>query len=61
MEAYEDAINATSTDHAPWHVIPANKKWYRNLAVSLIIANRLTALGMKYPKPNGLVAPSAIV
>jgi len=61
MEAYEDAINATSTDHAPWYVIPANRKWYRNLAVSRILVDRLKALGMKYPKPVGLVKPSAIV
>ena len=61
MEAYEDAINATSTEYAPWHVIPANKKWYRNLAVSLILADRLRSLHMKYPDPKGLITPSAIV
>ncbi|MBF0619328.1 MAG: polyphosphate kinase 2 family protein [Candidatus Omnitrophica bacterium] len=61
MEAYEDAINATSTECAPWHVIPANKKWYRNLAVSLIMLNALNALDMKYPKPGKLLKPAAII
>ena len=33
MAAYEDALTATSTDWAPWHVVPANHNWYRNLYV----------------------------
>ena len=38
IEAYEDAIALTSTEHAPWYIIPANRKWFRNLAVAQIIA-----------------------
>jgi PPK2 family polyphosphate:nucleotide phosphotransferase len=52
MEAYEDAIMATSTDAAPWFVIPANHKWFRNLAVSQIIADTIEGLKMTYPPPT---------
>ncbi|MFN8444946.1 MAG: polyphosphate kinase 2 family protein [Caldilineaceae bacterium] len=49
MRAFEDAIEKTSTDDAPWYVIPANRNWYRNLVVSQIIVDTLEALKMKYP------------
>lgn len=52
MEAYEDALSATSTPEAPWYVIPANHKWFRNLAVSQIVADTMQELGMSYPKPS---------
>ena len=41
MRAYEDALTRTATDHAPWHVIPANKKWFRNLAIAETIVETL--------------------
>ncbi|MBV9329169.1 MAG: polyphosphate kinase 2 family protein [Chloroflexi bacterium] len=47
--AYEDALAATSTRHAPWYVIPANHKWFRNLAVSQIVASALEDLDLAYP------------
>ncbi|RIH83492.1 polyphosphate:nucleotide phosphotransferase, PPK2 family [Calidithermus terrae] len=50
--AYEDAIGETSTGYAPWHVIPANRNWYRNWAVSKVIVETLEGLGMKYPEPE---------
>ncbi len=50
LKAYEDALNLTSTKWAPWFVVPSNRKWYRNLAVSLIIIEALTRLNMRYPK-----------
>ena len=50
MEAYEEALNETSTDEAPWYVIPADKKWYTRLAVSQIIAEKLESLNLQYPK-----------
>ena len=53
-EAYEEAIAKTNTDTAPWHIIPANKKWYRNLAVATLIVEALRALKMKYPTPENL-------
>lgn len=34
MDAFEDVISATSTHHAPWYIVPANRKWYRNLVVA---------------------------
>ena len=52
VEAFEDAINATSTANAPWYVIPANHKWFRNLAVSQIIADTMADLGLAFPAPS---------
>jgi PPK2 family polyphosphate:nucleotide phosphotransferase len=49
MEAYEAAISETSTKSAPWFVIPANRKWYRNLIISEILVDTLEGLNMKYP------------
>ncbi|RWU10687.1 polyphosphate kinase 2 family protein [Pedobacter chitinilyticus] len=50
MKAYEEALNETSTDEAPWYVIPADKKWYTRLAVSQIIAEKLESLDLQFPK-----------
>jgi PPK2 family polyphosphate:nucleotide phosphotransferase len=47
--AFEDAISNCSTEHAPWYVVPANKKWYRNLVVARTIADTLEAMGPQYP------------
>jgi PPK2 family polyphosphate:nucleotide phosphotransferase len=52
MEAYADALSHTSTAQAPWYVIPANRKWYRDLVISLILIDRLKALGMTYPRQS---------
>jgi PPK2 family polyphosphate:nucleotide phosphotransferase len=51
VEAYENAISATSTKFAPWYVIPANHKWFRNLAVSQILADTMQDFRMSYPQP----------
>ena len=51
IKAYEKLFKETSTKHAPWYIIPANHKWFRNLAVSQIIAATLEDLGMQLPKP----------
>jgi len=50
--AYGDAIAKCSTPWAPWFVIPADKKWFRNLAVSQIIVESLESLKMKFPPPS---------
>ncbi|HCA56470.1 MAG TPA: hypothetical protein DEP46_00650, partial [Blastocatellia bacterium] len=50
MNAYEDAMENTSTDHAPWYVIPADKKWFTRLAVSEIIVKKLESMNLHYPK-----------
>jgi PPK2 family polyphosphate:nucleotide phosphotransferase len=52
MEAYEDTLRQTSTDEAPWYIIPANHKWFRNLAVSQIVADTLEDLHMSFPEPE---------
>jgi PPK2 family polyphosphate:nucleotide phosphotransferase len=49
IEAYEDAMALTSTKRAPWYVIPANHKWFRNLAVSQIIADTMDGMGLQLP------------
>jgi PPK2 family polyphosphate:nucleotide phosphotransferase len=51
MRAFEDALSRCSTPWAPWYVIPANHKWYRNLAVSQIIVETLEKLDMRCPPP----------
>ncbi|MBV8208837.1 MAG: polyphosphate kinase 2 family protein [Burkholderiaceae bacterium] len=49
IQAYEDAIERTSTTWAPWYVIPANRKWFRDLAVSTIVADTLDDMDLKFP------------
>jgi polyphosphate kinase 2 (PPK2 family) len=49
MKAYEDAINETATKHAPWYIIPADKKWYTRLTVSQIIADKLKEMKLTFP------------
>jgi len=50
--SYEEALGKTSTKHAPWFVIPANHKWFRNLPVSKIMAVTLESLEMRFPVPT---------
>mmetsp|Transcript_2460 Transcript_2460/g.4326 ORF Transcript_2460/g.4326 Transcript_2460/m.4326 type:complete len:355 (-) Transcript_2460:1714-2778(-) len=49
MESWEDAISATSTDYAPWHVVPSNEKWARNAIVSEILSSSFRSMNLKYP------------
>jgi PPK2 family polyphosphate:nucleotide phosphotransferase len=49
VAAYEDALTRTSTAHAPWYVVPADRKWYRNLVVSSILINTLEVMDPRYP------------
>lgn len=50
--AYEDALSATSTKQAPWYVIPADHKWFRNLAISAIVSETIDELNLAYPEPR---------
>jgi PPK2 family polyphosphate:nucleotide phosphotransferase len=50
--AFEDCLGRTSTAWAPWYVIPANRKWFRNLAVAQILGDVLADLHPRYPKPT---------
>ena len=52
MEAYEVMLSKTSTVQAPWYIVPANRKWYRNLVVSQVILAALERLEMRYPEPE---------
>lgn len=49
MKAYEEAIEATSTDAAPWYILPADNKWYTRLAISHILANTFKKMDLKFP------------
>lgn len=49
MTAYEDIIGKTSTEFAPWYVVPADRKWYRNLCVARIMLDTLKRLNMEFP------------
>ncbi len=51
MEAYEDVLRKTSTEWAPWYVIPSNKKWYRNLLIATIVRDTLLDMKMEFPAP----------
>jgi len=51
-EAFEDALSRCSTEAAPWFVIPANRKWFRNLAIADIVVEAMEGLGMHYPEPE---------
>ena len=50
--AYEDMLSRTSTEHAPWYVVPANRKWYRNLVVSSILISTLERMDPQFPPPE---------
>jgi PPK2 family polyphosphate:nucleotide phosphotransferase len=52
MEAYQDALRECSTEHAPWYVVPANRKWFRNWVISDTIVRTLKKLKLEYPKPE---------
>ena len=51
MKAYEDLLARTSTDHAPWYVVPADKKWYRNLVIADVLVDALEKLDIGRPEP----------
>ena len=51
QRAYEDAINATASPHAPWHIVPADRNWVRDLYVCSVLVSTLVSLKMQYPDP----------
>ncbi len=53
MKAYEVALTRCSTHHAPWYVIPADRNWVRNAAISRIVRETLEDMNPKYPEPKG--------
>jgi len=52
MKAYEDALTHTTTRHAPWHIIPADNRWFSALSVAELVVNKLRALKPRYPHPS---------
>ena len=50
-EAYNEMLRRCTTDHAPWYVIPADQKWYRNLAIARVVVDALERLNPQYPDP----------
>lgn len=52
VEAFEDVLNKTSAEHAPWFIIPSNHKWFRDLAISQIIVRQMGDMDMQLPKPT---------
>ena len=52
LEAFDEALERTSTSHAPWFTIPCDRKWFRNLAVARIVLDALEGMKLKYPVPT---------
>ena len=52
QKAFAETLSKTSTDYAPWYVVPANRKWYRNLVVSRILIETLEDMDPRYPEPQ---------
>ena len=61
MKAYEDVLAKCNTDYAPWHIVPANNKWYRDLVVTKTIVETMESMGLAYPEPeanlDGVIIP----
>jgi polyphosphate kinase 2 (PPK2 family) len=53
MAAYDVALTRCSTDHAPWHVVPADRNWVRNAVVARIVRETLEGMDPKFPEPKG--------
>ncbi|ADT97382.1 polyphosphate kinase 2 family protein [Mycolicibacterium gilvum] len=56
QEAYQAMLDRTSTDHAPWHIVPCNRKWYSRLAITELMIEALKGLNMAWPPPDFDVA-----
>jgi PPK2 family polyphosphate:nucleotide phosphotransferase len=60
QEAYEDAVNATSTPWAPWYIVPSDHKWYRNLVVARIVCATLEAMAPRWPETDAALEGYAL-
>lgn len=58
ISAFKKIVSATSTDHAPWFVIPANSKWFRDLAISEVVRATMEDMNLRWPKPSIEVEPA---
>ena len=59
-KAYETMLSKTSTDDAPWYIVPANSKWYRDLVIATVLVETLRGLKMRYPAPSAGLADVVI-
>jgi hypothetical protein len=50
MNAYEEVIQATATKHAPWYIVPADKKWFARVVVAGAVCGAIARLGLRYPE-----------
>ena len=61
QKAYEDALTKCNTEHAPWYIVPSDRKWYRNLVISQLLKSVLTEMDPQYPDAEedfrGIVVP----
>ena len=61
MAAYQDVVDRCNTKDAPWHVVPADHKWYRDVVVGEAIISRLEKLGLRYPEPAAGIVGTKVV
>ncbi|MBA4179781.1 MAG: polyphosphate kinase [Anaerolinea sp.] len=61
QSAFEDMVDRCNSDVAPWHVVPANKNWYRNVVVARALVERLEKLDLRYPEPEEGIAGLRVV
>jgi len=61
QEAFGDMLTECNTKHAPWHIVPADHKWYRDVVVARTLIARLEELGLRYPEPASGVVGTKIV
>lgn len=52
QRAYDDALSRCNTKHAPWHIVPSDRKWYRNLVISSLLRSTLEAIDPQFPQPE---------
>jgi polyphosphate kinase 2 (PPK2 family) len=61
QKAYEDAISRCSTPEAPWHIVPANRKWYRDYIISKTVVKAMEGMKLRWPKPHIDLSKARIV
>jgi PPK2 family polyphosphate:nucleotide phosphotransferase len=52
MEAYEEALTRCNTPYAPWHIVPSDQKWYRDVVITRMLVETLNSMGLAYPEPE---------
>ncbi len=60
MDAYEDMLSRCNTEYAPWHIVPANHKWYRDFVVTRTIVEAMEGMKLQYPEPEAGIMEAVI-